>query len=294
MPAEYTTTYMPGSEWKLPFNIAIGFHLLLILGVLYLPGLFDKKPKYADIYTVSLVNIAEPVEPVSQPEPAQEQASVQSIKTSSVKAKKVAPIAEPVKIAEPAPQKAISIKPLKRKKVRKIVKKPKNTRSKELDRRKIQKLARALQNEEIAEERVRLAQKELERERSLMKTPVKTATRPKTSVQKPRSSGTSQVGGSSNLIQAQYLAAIFGRLQQFWSLPEYMQENPDLVAIVVITINKNGHIANVFFEEKSGDRVFDQFVTKTIEAASPLPAIPAAMKKQRYEIGLRFRPESIR
>ncbi len=73
-----------------------------------------------------------------------------------------------------------------------------------------------------------------------------------------------------------------------------MQENPDLVAIVVITINKNGQIANVFFEEKSGDRVFDQFVTKTIEAASPLPAIPAAMKKQRYEIGLRFRPESIR
>lgn len=294
MPAEHTITYMPGSEWKLPFNIAAGFHLLLILGVVYLPGLFDKKPKFADIYTVSLVNIAEPVEPVAQPEPAQEKTPVQSIKTSSVKTKKVAPIAEPVKIAEPAPQKAISIKPLKRKKVKKIVKKPKDTSSKKFDRRKIQKLAKALQNEEIAEEKAQLAQEELARERSLMKTVAKPITRPENSGQKPKAPGKTQIGGSSNLIQAQYHAAIFGKLQQFWSLPEYMQENLDLVAVVVITIKKNGQIANVFFEERSGDRVFDQFVAKTIEAASPLPAIPAAMKKQRYEIGLRFRPESIR
>ena len=73
-----------------------------------------------------------------------------------------------------------------------------------------------------------------------------------------------------------------------------MQKKPDLTAVVVITINKNGHIANMFFEKKSGDRIFDQFVTKTIESASPLPPIPPAMKKQRYEIGLRFKPGSIR
>ena len=294
MSAEDTITFMGGSEWKIPFNIAIGFHLLLILGVLYLPGLFDQKPKFADIYTVSLVNIAEPVEPVSQPDPIQEETTVQSIKTSSTKAKIAAPIADPVKIAEPAPQKAISIKPLKRKKIKKVVKKPKNTRAKEVNRRKIQQLAKALQNEERAEEMARLAREELERERSLMQTPAKTVTRPQKSTPTTRSSGTRQIGGSSNLIQAQYHAAIFGRLQQFWSLPEYMQKNPDLIAIVVITIDRNGQIANVLFEERSGDRVFDQFVAKTIEAASPLPAIPAAMKKQRYEIGLRFRPESIR
>lgn len=278
----------------MPFNIAVGFHLLLVLGVIYLPGLFDKKPKFADIYTVSLVTIAEPVEPVSQPEPSSEKVPIKTIQTSSVKTKKVAPIAEPVKELAPTPQKAISIKPLKRKKVKKVVKKPKKTSTKKVDRRKIQKLAEALQNEEKAEEKALLAQEELERERNLMKTPEKDASRPQKTPPALKESRTTSIGGSSNLIEAQYHAAIFGRLQQFWSLPEYMQKNPDLVAVVVITISRDGQIANVFFEERSGDRVFDQFVAKTIEAASPLPAIPAAMKKQRYEVGLRFRPESIR
>ncbi len=289
MSKEYQITYMSENEWKLPFNIAIGFHVLLILGVLYLPGLFNAKPKFADIYTVSLISIPEPV---TQPEPAQEEASVQPIQAPPpVTAKKIAPIAERIEKLAPVPQKAISIKPLKKKKLKKIKKNTKDIRTKELERKKRQKLAEALQAEQVAEENARVAQKELERERNLMKTTTQTvATAP---VRKKPAAG-KKIGGSSNLIQNQYHAAIFGRLHQFWSLPEYMQKDPDLTAVVVITITKNGKIANMFFENRSGNRVFDQFVAKTIEAASPLPPIPAAMKKQRYEIGLRFKPGSIR
>ncbi len=279
---------MSENEWKLPFNIAIGFHVLFILGALYLPGLFNTKPKFADIYTVSLISIPEPV---TQPEPAQEEASVQPIRTPPVTAKKIAPIAEQIEKPAPVPQKAISIKPLKKKKIKKIKKNTTDIRAKELERKKRQKLAKALQAEEIAEENARVAQKELERERNLMKTPSKTAA---TAPVRKKTIAGKQLGGSSNLIQNQYHAAIFGRLHQFWSLPEYMQKDPDLTAVVVITITKNGQIANMFFENRSGNRVFDQFVTKTIEAASPLPPIPAAMRKQRYEIGLRFKPGSIR
>jgi TonB family protein len=102
-----------------------------------------------------------------------------------------------------------------------------------------------------------------------------------------------RLGSNFNLIERQYHAAILGRLHQFWSLPEYMKKNSDLMAVVVITITKNGQIVNMSFESRSGNRVFDQFVAKTIEVARPLPPIPAAMKKQRYEIGLRFKPGSI-
>ncbi len=49
------------NEWKLPLNLAIGIHVMIVLAALYLPGFFKAKPKFADIYTVSLVNIAEPV-----------------------------------------------------------------------------------------------------------------------------------------------------------------------------------------------------------------------------------------
>jgi colicin import membrane protein len=281
---------MSENEWKLPFNIAIGFHVLLILGVLYLPGLFNAKPKFADIYTVSLISI--PEQPVTQPEPAIEEPSVQPIQAPPpVTAKKMAPIAERIAKPTPAPQKAISIKPLKKKKRKKIKENTKEIRTKELERKKRQKLAEALQAEEVAEENARVAQKELERERNLMKTPTQTVSK---ALVRKKTIAEKKLGGSSNLIQNQYHAAIFGRLHQFWSLPEYMQKDPDLTAVVVITITKNGKIANMFFEDRSGNRMFDQFVAKTIEAASPLPPIPAAMKKQRYEIGLRFKPGSIR
>ena len=278
---------MPENEWKLPFNIAIGFHVLFFLGVLYLPGLFSAKPKFADIYTVSLISIPEPV---SQPESAQEEVPAQPQEPPPVIAKKVAPIAEPVMKPAPEPQKAISIKPLKKKKIKKVKKNTEDLRTKKLERKRRQKLAEALQAEELAEENARIAQQELERERNLIKKSQTVAAKPsgkKTVVARK------QLGGSSNLKEGQYHAAIFGRLHQFWSLPEYMQKMTDLETVVVITISKNGQIANMFFENKSGNRVFDQFVAKTIDAASPLPPIPAAMRKQRYEIGLRFKPGSI-
>ena len=102
------------------------------------------------------------------------------------------------------------------------------------------------------------------------------------------------VGGSStNLLESQYQAAIASRLQQFWAIPESLQKDPNLTSIVVITIKMDGDIANMVFESKSGDPIFDQYVSKTIEKANPMPPIPPALKKQRYEIGFRFKPGSI-
>ncbi len=289
---------MSENEWKLPFNFAIGIHLFFIVGAIYLPGLFDKKPKFADIYTVSLINVSEPAprhESTPQSEPRQE-LDRQPSQAVPVKAKKTAPIAEPVKIQKATPQKAISIKPLKRKKVKKVKKpleKPKDTRAQDLARKKRQQLAEALRDEQIAKNNAKLAQEALERERNLIKKPASVAAPTGSSSNQP-TGGKKSVSGSSSLIEARYHAAIFGRLQQFWSLPEYMQKDPDLTAVAVITISKNGEIADMFFESKSGDRVFDQFVTKAIEAANPLPPIPEAMKKQRHELGLVFKPEGIR
>jgi colicin import membrane protein len=44
------------------------------------------------------------------------------------------------------------------------------------------------------------------------------------------------------------------------------------------------------FESKSVDRAFDQFVSKTIEAANPMPSIAPALNKTLYELGVRFKP----
>ncbi len=289
MPKQFQITVMSESEWKIPSTIAIGLHFLLIAGAMYLPGLFDAKPKFADIYTVSLINVAEVA-----PEPVVEKAPAVKKNKPVVKTKKISPAAVHVKKVVKSPKKTVSIKPLKRKKRKKVRRKTKTQSRNELARIKRQKLAEALRQEEIAEEKARRALEELQRERELLKKDTFTQSAARQSTPVKKTSGNSRVSGSMNLLEGQYHAAIFARLHQFWSLPEYMQKKPDLTAVVVITINKNGHIANMFFEKKSGDRIFDQFVTKTIESASPLPPIPPAMKKQRYEIGLRFKPGSIR
>lgn len=294
---------MQSNGWKLPFNVALGIHLMVLLAALYLPGLFKAKPKFADIYSVSIVNYTEPVETVQpakiqKPSPPKDVAKPPPPKAPTKKAvpiEEAAPkeVAQPEAV-EPAPPKAISLKPLKQKKVNVVKEQVAPPKKTEIDRKEIQKLAEAIREEEILAEKARLAREELEQERRLLAESLKAieSNRASTSDER-RPAASAAAGGSSSLIESQYHAAIFSRLHQFWMLPEYMQKDKSLTAVVVITIRQDGDVANLVFESPSGDRMFDQFVSKTIAAANPLPPIPPAMKKQRYEIGLRFRPDSI-
>jgi TonB family protein len=282
---------------------------MVLLGAMYLPDFFKAKPKFADIYTVSLVNISEPVQtgqPGKVQEPSPPKAAPKPPPTPSAPPKTKQPVPakaipvedeapKEVKKIEPAPPKAVSLKPLKQKKVMEIKEPEPSPKKTAIDRKEIQKLAEALREEEILAEKARIAREALEQERQILAESIKSlnaARQPSTAAE--QQSGTAAASsGSASLIESQYHAAIFSRLQQFWSLPEYMQKDQSLTAVVVITIQQDGEVANMVFESKSGDRVFDQFVSKTIAAANPLPPIPPAMKKQRYEIGLRFKPDRI-
>ncbi len=311
MSHSYQEVPMQPNDWKLPLNFAIGIHVMLLLGALYLPGLFKAKPKFADIYTVSLINIAEPVAapPSAKPQapspsPAKVQETVPPPTPIAAKAKKLAPIADvpdkveptPTPAPAPAPQKAISLKPLKQKIVKNIKEQEVPVKKNDQDLKKVQKLAEALREEDVLTERARLAQDALDQERRVLTQSNKgrIAQNTESSVGPQTNSPAPAVSGSStNLLESQYQAAIASRLQQFWAIPEHLQKDPNLTAIVAITIKIDGDIANMVFESKSGDRIFDQFVSNTIEAAKPLPPIPPALKKQRYEIGFRFKPGSI-
>jgi TonB family protein len=311
---------MMSNGWKLPLNVAIGIHILVLLGSLYLPAMFKTKPKFADIYTVSIINISEPAAntppavaapkatppPVTSPPKKIEKAAPIVKKTPEKTIPAAVPIAEPEENINPTPvpQKTLSLKPIKKKKVKDIklaedIKPPDNqARKQEIERNRREILAKAIKEEELLAAKAQLAQEALEAERKLLqasqsvsnvnKVPAKSSARPNN-----ENSTSTAASGSTNLLESQYLSSVFNRLHQFWAPPEYLQQDPNLTAIVVITINPDGNIANMLFESKSGDRVFDQFVNSTIEAANPMPPIPPALKKQRFEIGLRFRPGSI-
>lgn len=291
----YRVIPMFSNDWKIPLNMAIGVHVLILLGGLYLPGLFKAKPKFADIYTVSIINIAEPAITPAPPA-AKPEESPPAIISKPVKSKSVAPIAEKVQQPAASPAKSISLKPLKKKKVKTVEKRENIPNTNDLEQKRRQKLAQALREEELLEEKARLAKEALEAERQLLRSQQAAVSQPAARQTSSSSQSRAQSGGaasSSNLLESQLQAAIANRLSQLWALPSYLQDNTSLKAIVVITINRDGSIANMFFESNSGNRVFDQFVKTTIESANPFPPIPPALKKLRYEIGLVFTPGGI-
>jgi len=290
---QYTLTYDKYDNWTIPLNLAIGFHILLAFSIVFLPGLLKPRPKFEDIYTVNLIDFSEPAAEQETIPPQPEASPEQPPAPEPIKLDKQAPVLEPVK-PPPAPAKevkAVSIKPLKRKIKKKVVKT--TDRSKEIEKLKRQRIAEALRAEQLAAEQARRAAEEAERQQKLLEQQLanvrkQVRTSPSTSSSQKRASS-----GAKSAMSTQYHGAIMNHVTQYWSLPEFKNWDLGLSAVVVITISKNGKIVNQFFEKRSGDAAFDQYVRKTLQDADPLPPIPPALRKDQIEIGLRFKPGSI-
>lgn len=290
-------TYRNDHNWKIPLNLAVAFHLLIMATAIYLPDLIDRKPLRPEVYTVDIVNLSEPVvENVEEPAPKAAPPKVPPPKAPPVE--KAVSISKPAPAPEAPPAKAISIKPLKKKIKKKIVvdtakKDAEKKRRAEQLKRQRQQLAEALREEQIAAEKARIAAEDAVKE---LKQMLRTTDPPKPRASNPVNRGTTtkrSSGGNKSALEGRYFAAIAARLQQYWVLPEYKTWDPSLSATIVVVVNKNGSIANQYFEKRSGDRMFDQFVLKTIEAAAPLPPIPPVLKINRQEFGFVFKPSGI-
>lgn len=286
--------------WKLPFNLAILFHVLLLSSALIIPKYIHTRTKLPDFTSVDLITIADmrPAVPAATPPPASVPAQAVKNKPEKVTATKVIPLAEIAEASPVAtPAKAISIKPLKRKIKKKV---PKGLSTEEVENQN-----KALIKQQALEARSQELQKEAKRQKAIAEAEAKIAasdalTSLKQSLRADANANntkatnrTGSSGGRSSALEAQYFSSIFGHLHQYWSLPEIKQWDSQLTAIVIITIAQDGHIMSHSFEKRSGDRVFDQFVSRTIQDANPLPPIPRALKEQQYTLGLRFKPGQI-
>ncbi len=292
----FEVTFIKNNEWSLPFNFALGLHIVILAGAIYGPQYFNSKPLFPEIYTVDLINIETPVQQASpSPPPAEQQPAQQAAPEIKPDIKKeVAPVLEVAKPEQPSETVAepISIKPLKRKIVRKeppvSAEQQKNT----LEQIRRQRLEEMRQAEERAAEAARLAAMEAVNQlKSMIRETNSNTTRDLQAAARP--SGASSGTNNRNVIENQYFASVFSTLQPHWKLPEYKLWDADLSATVVIRIARDGSITNQFFEKKSGDKLFDQFVLKTLQDGSPLPPLPAVLQKNSLELGLRFVPGSI-
>ncbi|MDJ0622563.1 MAG: cell envelope integrity protein TolA [Desulfocapsaceae bacterium] len=295
---------MNNEDWKIPFNFALALHVLVISGVTFLPGMFKNDPLFPDIYTVDLINVAAPIEepvPTPQQETAPPKIEPEQKIVEPKQPEKAVSIAEKEPVVEPEVIKdPISIKPLKKKKIHKNIAKETEAQQKALERIRQQRLQEAREAERRAEEAARIAAEEAARlaadeavdqlREMLRETTVANNTQESQSARQTQGGSRQR---SKNVLERQYYASVFNTLQPHWKLPGHKMWDPDLSAIVVVHIASSGDITRRYFEHRSGDRIFDQFVLKALEQGAPLPAIPAALGKRELEIGLKFTVDSI-
>ncbi len=314
MPKEYHINSISAS-WKLPFNLALLFHIVLLSSAIVLPKYINTRPKLPEFTSVDLINIADilplPAAPATQSSPPAKLtkppiAKIQ--KSTTFKAKKVIPIIAPI-VAETAQApiaKAISIKPSKRKLKKNLptIDKSAQDRQKQLEAEQNRKL---IARQQALEAESRQLQEEAKRQEEIANAEAKLAATAalnalKQSLRADEASAATRngqrdssrrSGGTSSALEAQYFSSIFSHLHQYWAFPVSKQEDLELSAVVVINIAQNGQIIGYNFEKRSGDRVFDQFVNRALQEANPLPAIPRALKEQQYTLGLRFKPGQI-
>jgi len=87
---------------------------------------------------------------------------------------------------------------------------------------------------------------------------------------KAQTSGIATPGG------ADYISLIGTKIRENFHVPESMDK--DLLAIINIRISKNGSVAILGFEKKSGNPLYDRAAIKAINDAAPFPPPPAEME----------------
>jgi len=98
---------------------------------------------------------------------------------------------------------------------------------------------------------------------------------------------------SLNLIRI-YQAEIAAVIERNWALSEQMLRGQvNLKSIIIITVQRNGSISDIWFERKSGNKYFDDCVLKAVKKSDPLPRLPEGYIRPSYSIGMIFTPSGL-
>lgn len=194
------------------------------------------------------------------------------------------------------PEKAVSLRPHKLKK-----KSPKPVKKETVEEKLLRKAlerAKARVNAQKEDRKIKQELSNLVKNLHTVEAPAPEPTPPPsaaTAQPAPEAAAGSATSSSATLDEAtrRYYMAISRRIHAHWSLPETQNWDASLEAVIVIVVRRDGIITRTFFEKKSANVFFDQYVEKTIQESAPMPVFPADIKKNRLEIGLKFRPSGM-
>ncbi len=297
-------------EWKTPFNLSIGLHIIALVLAMLAPSLFDRKPRLPEIYTVNLftaVEVAEPPPAPAQTPAAQKTAAEPAVREIEPEVKKPAVSIKPAE-PEAAPAvktitRPVSLKPVKVKK--KVGKTPEEEALDKANLSRIVQQMKAVAAEKEAKAEAQKAAKDaVSKLADVLKTvppgPVTSAAGEKTGTGRiateTKASGLSGPEGTGiepDFYSKQYYVATQQKIKEHWVLPDHQNWDKSVRAVLVVIVRKDGVIKDTFFEKKSNNIYFNQFVLDTVREASPLPPFPDQLKKETIEFGFRFSPEGL-
>ncbi len=275
-----------GPEYKTPLAQAVTIHLLVLVTAIAMPYFVHRRPHFPEVYTIDLVSVPD----ISRPAP-----SKQSAPAPQQPAKKAVSITkQTVPPVQTTPEKIISLKPRKQK--TRIKPKP--------DLQKIERIKRerALEKVRAEEQAKRLKQEARSAAQSALSTlqqsirasgAAQTAAEGMKSNERAASSGPAGSNVALDEIKKRYIADVYQQIQLYWVLPDLQNWDDSLKSVYVIKVRFDGIVSKSYFEKKSENIYFNQFVAKAVRDASPLPPFPKEIDETFIELGLRFTPGGI-
>jgi len=89
-----------------------------------------------------------------------------------------------------------------------------------------------------------------------------------------------------------YNLELMYRIQQNWAFNPQLAGGKDTGEVrILIKILKSGHIRDILFETRSGNRLLDESALKAVKKSNPLPPLPGGYNS--YDVGLIFTPSGL-
>ncbi len=85
-----------------------------------------------------------------------------------------------------------------------------------------------------------------------------------------------------------YYSVVWSMIKEKWALPEGILSDDNLETIIEAKILRNGSVAHLSFEKRSGNRYFDESAIKAIKKAVPFPPLPEWLDERYIDLGIRF------
>ncbi|KPK00167.1 MAG: hypothetical protein AMJ60_02430 [Desulfobacterales bacterium SG8_35] len=295
---------MLSNEWRKPFNISIGLHIVVVALAMLAPTLFDRQPKLPEIYTVNLFTATEVAEREAPPAkaPAPKAPEKPAARQAEQESKKPAVSIQPSKPEAAPVAKTIIVKPVSLKPLKQKVKVGKTKEEEALDKAKLSRVVERLKSsaaqKEAREAADEAAKDAVNKLADALKTTTaattdsaaKTAGQTASTAESAGITGPRGTGIEPDFYMKQYLATVYQKIHDHWVLPELQNWDNSLEAVLVVTIRRDGVVTDSFFERKSENIYFNQFVLKALKDAAPLPPFPDQLEENTFEIGLRFKP----